>query len=177
MTACRWTRLLDIWDSLSRMGMRCRQTPARPDAPRPHGPGRHPQTPAPPLEADRGGRGVRPLRAGSTRRRPAREVDHIAWQTSTRRERLPRNWDQLRAHTRDRAGGRCEATAHHPDCDGWGTDADHITPGDDHTPGNLQWLSPPCHQAKTAGEAADRNRERAAQRRRPNEQHPGRIAP
>lgn len=100
----------------------------------------------------------------------------MAWDTSTRRQRLPRNWAQLRAQTKRRAGGRCQAIDHAPGCDGWGVDADHITPGDDHTLANLQWLSRECHDAKTRHENAEANRARAKLRRHPQEQHPGLIS-
>lgn len=98
----------------------------------------------------------------------------MAWSTSDRRQRLPADWDTIRAHVKTRAQGRCQAEVHDPRCDGRGTDADHITPGDDHSLSNLQWLSGPCHRAKTARESAARNTARAAQRIRP-EQHPGAI--
>lgn len=96
----------------------------------------------------------------------------MAWSTSDRRRRLPAGWDAIRAQVRDRAHGACQARVHDPRCNGRGSDADHIVPGDDHSLPNLQWLSGPCHRAKTAREAADRNRARAAMRIRP-EQHPG----
>jgi 5-methylcytosine-specific restriction protein A len=96
----------------------------------------------------------------------------MAWATSTRRQRLPDDWPAIRAEVRNRAGGRCEAQHHVPECDGIGTDADHIRQGDDHSLANLQWLSRPCHKAKTARESAARNRARAAQRKR-TERHPG----
>jgi 5-methylcytosine-specific restriction protein A len=63
---------------------------------------------------------------------------------------------------------------HAKQCDGIGTDADHIQPGDNHHLDNLQWLSEPCHRAKTAAEAAARNQARTRARLRPTEQHPGR---
>ena len=95
----------------------------------------------------------------------------MAWSTSTRRHRLPTNWPTLRTQARDRAGDQCQATTHHPHCNGIGTDADHITPGDNHTLDNLAWLSTECHKAKTAAETAARNKARS--RKRPEEQHPG----
>ncbi len=98
----------------------------------------------------------------------------MAWATSDRRARLPRNWGAIRSQVKDRARGRCQADTHHPDCDGVGTDADHITPGDDHTLTNLQWLSEPCHKAKTARETAQRNQARARMRYR-TEHHPGSL--
>ena len=86
------------------------------------------------------------------------------WHGSTRKQRLPPNWATLRTQTETRAHGRCEATRigrhHHTDCTGFGTDCDHITPGDDHSPQNLCWLSHPCHKAKTADESRTRNRAR-----------------
>lgn len=100
----------------------------------------------------------------------------MAWETSTRRSRLPPNWDSdIRPAVKRRANGLCQAAEHARDCDGTGTDADHIIPGDDHGMGNLQWLSRPCHDAKTARETAARNTKRASMRVRPAERHPGEI--
>lgn len=98
----------------------------------------------------------------------------MAWHTSTRAQRLPPNWPVLRADTIRRARGRCEAKRHHPQCDGTGTEVDHITPGDDHRPTNLQALSTACHKAKTARETAARNSRYARMRKR-SETHPGAI--
>jgi 5-methylcytosine-specific restriction protein A len=98
----------------------------------------------------------------------------MAWETSTRRTRLPADWKARRAAARRRAGGRCEGTlTDGTRCPNQGTDADHLIPGDDHSPANLRWLCRPCHIAKTTAEAAARNRARAAARRRPPERHPG----
>lgn len=99
----------------------------------------------------------------------------MAWSTSDRRARLPADWAAIRRAVKRRANGRCEAEQHHPDCDGIGTDADHKTAGDNHSLENLQWLSKPCHWAKTKRENAARNKQQAALKRRPAEQHPGRI--
>ncbi len=95
------------------------------------------------------------------------------WVSSTRKARLPRNWAQLVAATRARAGGRCEAAEHVSDCTGIGTDCDHISRGDDHRMTNLQWLSRPCHDAKTHREALEAIRARTALARHPRERHPG----
>lgn len=100
----------------------------------------------------------------------------MPWSTSDRRERLPRNWQSIRAKVKARAHGLCEADRHDPRCDGIGTDADHIKAGDHHELTNLQWLSEPCHRAKTARESAERNRQQARLKRRPTEPHPGLIA-
>ena len=95
----------------------------------------------------------------------------MAWAGSTRSARLPRNWPQLRRAVKKRAGGLCEAHPHHPDCNGVGTECDHIHPGDDHRLANLQWLSPPCHRAKTLSEATEARATRS--RKRTPAPHPG----
>ena len=89
----------------------------------------------------------------------------MPWSSSDRRQRLPKDWPKRRAAVKRRAGGRCEAAVHVPECDGIGTDCDHIKAGDDHSLANLQWLSLPCHKAKTAAERPSR--------KRPAEKHPG----
>lgn len=96
------------------------------------------------------------------------------WAGSTRRQRLPANWPQIVREIKRRARGRCQATTHHPHCTGEGTDVDHIIEGDDHRLANLQLLSTICHRAKTAREAAERNRAKVTGRKRP-ERHPGTI--
>lgn len=93
-----------------------------------------------------------------------------AWAGSTRRRRLPSNWEAIRAKVKARAHGRCEALAHVPDCDRIGTQCDHIKAGDDHSMRNLQWISAPCHAAKTR---ADNGGIRPVNR--PPEPHPGSL--
>lgn len=95
----------------------------------------------------------------------------MPWSTSNRRSRLPRDWPARVAATKQRARGRCEATIHDPRCDGCGRECDHRNPGDDHELSNLQWLSTPCHRAKTQAES------QAARipRQRPKPPHPGVI--
>ena len=73
----------------------------------------------------------------------------MAWERSTRHDRLPDNWGELRASCRHNAQGRCQALVHDPDCTGVGVECDHINQGDDHSLANLQWLSTPCHARKT----------------------------
>ncbi|WP_148046098.1 HNH endonuclease [Nocardioides marmoriginsengisoli] len=73
----------------------------------------------------------------------------MSWANSTRHDRLPDNWDELRAECERLAKGRCQAKVHVPECNGIGTDCDHIEQGDDHSQENLQWLSRPCHDRKT----------------------------
>lgn len=81
-------------------------------------------------------------------------------QYSTRRSRLPADWPKLRAQVKKRAGGRCEAGTHEPNCDGTGVQCDHVVAGDNHSLTNLQWLSKQCHQAKSNRENRARNRAR-----------------
>jgi len=99
----------------------------------------------------------------------------MAWSTSDRRHRLPKDWPTVKTQVKARAHGRCEATHHHPHCDGHGTEVDHINPGDNHDLANLQLLSQLCHQVKTDSETAARNKLNAKLRRKPTEEHPGRI--
>lgn len=95
------------------------------------------------------------------------------WADSTRRSRLPSDWPQRRAKVKARAQGRCQAAVHEPECNGVGSECDHVIAGDDHSLDNLQWLSKPCHSAKTKREAqAARQHE---SRTRPAEAHPGKI--
>ena len=107
------------------------------------------------------------------------------WQGSTRKTRLPSDWQSRRKRVRMRAHGRCEgpigddgARVHDaPRCMRQGTDCDHIAPGDDHDLSNLQWLCAPCHARKTQAEARSAGIERQRLRKRPSEVHPGAIIP
>lgn len=65
----------------------------------------------------------------------------------------------------------CEAKVHDSKCDGVGAQCDHVTPGDDHSLANLQWLSAACHLAKTLREAQQALG--IVGRQRPGEVHPG----
>jgi 5-methylcytosine-specific restriction enzyme A len=90
------------------------------------------------------------------------------WAGSTRRERLPANWEsQIRPAVLARDGYRCQIR-YSDVCVGAATDADHIERGDDHRMENLQAACGPCHQRKSSQEGA------AARPRlhRPPEQHP-----
>lgn len=101
----------------------------------------------------------------------------MPWDTSNRRARLPANWPELIAATRRRAHGRCQGIhlpglpVHHPDCDGTGSECDHIIPGDNHHPSNLAWLNTHCHALKSSAEGTAARR---AKSQRPKRRHPGR---
>jgi 5-methylcytosine-specific restriction enzyme A len=95
-----------------------------------------------------------------------------AWAGSTRRQRLPRDWPQLRAAVLTRDGGVCHV------CGGPGADeVDHVVPGDNHRLENLAAIHDrPCHRRKSAREGnAARGRsgstdapiDRSAKARRP----------
>jgi 5-methylcytosine-specific restriction protein A len=100
-------------------------------------------------------------------------TDHKPWATSTRRSRLPKDWAKRRAAAKARAHGMCQASVHEPQCNGIGSECDHITPSDNHALANLQWLSAPCHLAKTLREAGQASGVRG--RLRPPDVHPGKI--
>lgn len=97
------------------------------------------------------------------------------WSGSTRKQRLPRDWEERRAAVSARAGGRCEATMRDDTrCVEPGTDCDHVRRGDDHALTNLQWLCGWHHDKKTAREAAEaRSRMHIPSARKPREKHPG----
>lgn len=97
----------------------------------------------------------------------------MAWQTSNRRRRLPKNWPHIRRAILERDHGQCqhvrEDTGHR--CLAPATDVDHINRGDDHRPSNLQALCAWHHKHKSAMEGGHAS---AAARRRDNGfTHPG----
>lgn len=86
----------------------------------------------------------------------------MAWDGSTRRSRLPKDWPAIRRRIIRRDGGVC--TALYSDgrrCELPGTDVDHIVPGDDHRDANLRLLCAWHHRQKSSsagGSAAARTR-------------------
>jgi 5-methylcytosine-specific restriction endonuclease McrA len=91
------------------------------------------------------------------------------WHTSTRKSRLPGDWERRRK----------QQLAMQPICMICGvresTAVDHIEPMTDrHEPEDLQSVCEPCHRQKTAREAAAfRAAARGPGRARPDERHPG----
>lgn len=93
------------------------------------------------------------------------------WAGSTRRERLPPDWNAPagpRARVFARPDGRVCALRFDGICVGYATEVDHKLRGDDHRDCNLQPACGPCHRHKSALEGAAA-RPRA---RRPPEKHP-----
>jgi 5-methylcytosine-specific restriction endonuclease McrA len=70
------------------------------------------------------------------------------WAGSTRRQRLPPDWDRRRRTVIDR-DPICRICAN-----ALSAEVDHIAPGDNHDLENLQGLCKPCHRDKTQAEAA-----------------------
>lgn len=102
----------------------------------------------------------------------------MAWEGSTRKARLPSDWQRRRLRVLRRDGYRCQA--HNPEtggvCGEFAHECDHIERGDDHDESNLQALCRWHHARKTAREAAEARRPRERQQR-PAEPHPGLIEP
>lgn len=84
----------------------------------------------------------------------------MSWSTSTRKSRLPENWEALRLEVRDRAGGRCEYADANGRCPNIGNQCDHIIRGDDHSKANLQWLCTKHHAIKSSREGGSAKRRR-----------------
>lgn len=89
------------------------------------------------------------------------ERNRPAWRGSTRRDRLPANWGQLRADAKVR---NPRQVCHWCGLPG-GTSLDHKQRGDDHRPENLDWIhdrqdveagrsARNCHGEKTGAEGA-----------------------
>lgn len=90
------------------------------------------------------------------------------WIDSSRRDRLPADWPQIRLRILVRDGYRCRLSFDDI-CIRTATEADHIKAGDDHREQNLQAACTPCHRRKSSSEG------NAARLRlnRPAEKHPG----
>lgn len=116
----------------------------------------------------------------------------MAWTTSTRRQRLPNNWNKLRQQVLQRHNNKCAGLPHpmgsptqkaggtHTPTGRWhaagcnrhATDVDHITAGDNHSIDNLQPLSRACHHAKTTAETLARTATRRAMTQHKHAPHP-----
>ena len=81
----------------------------------------------------------------------------MAWSTSNRRSRLPKNWQALRHRVMKRDGHRCTAAITLPDgsrrrCPDAATDVDHVIAGDNHALDNLRAICRWHHDRKSAQE-------------------------
>lgn len=95
----------------------------------------------------------------------------MSWYTSDRLERLPSDWDSIRAKVLRR-----DPVCKDPEgCTAESEEADHIERGDDHRLANLQGLCSHHHAKKSAREGNDAKARLKALRKRPVERHPGRI--
>lgn len=95
------------------------------------------------------------------------------WAGSDRRAELPDDWADRRAHVLERDGYRCQWREHGQPCGARASDVDHVQPGSDHRPANLQALCRHHHAAKSSREG---NAARWQHRRtRAPERHPGLI--
>ena len=79
---------------------------------------------------------------------PCEQHARKAWAGSTRRQRLPRGWDKIRRSIL-RRDPICQVCLN-----ALSVEVDHIQPGDNHHPDNLQGICKRCHTRKTQDEAA-----------------------
>ena len=93
------------------------------------------------------------------------------WKGSTRRARLPIEWDRIRRKVLKSADGLCQIRTQ--GCEGLATAVDHVVAGDDHRLSNLQATCSNCHTKKTNFENKQRLTKKMAARKRPTEGHPG----
>lgn len=99
----------------------------------------------------------------------------MPWTSSDRRAHLPRNWATIRARILKRDRWTCQLRD--PGCTIRATEVDHIGDRDNHTPANLRAACPACHTRRTGIQAKAAQRAVAARSRRPDEPHPGLVAP
>lgn len=101
------------------------------------------------------------------------------WAGSTRRERLPADWQALRAKVHRRDGSKCQVRlSSGAICGEVAVDVDHIRAGDDHSLSNLRCICDWHHKEKSSREGgqayyAKLKRSRAKFRR--VEAHPGML--
>ena len=97
----------------------------------------------------------------------------MAWDgTSDRSERLPSDWPIRRLRVLRAASYRCQVKTDGMPCGEPANEVDHIEPGADDRPENLQAICRWHHGRKSSAEGAAARRPRPTQRREP-ERHPG----
>lgn len=94
----------------------------------------------------------------------------MAWTTSNRKQRLPRNWIQLREACLKAANYRCQWVREDTSrrCGEYANQADHVRAMDDKSP--LQALCEYHHSRKSSAEGG---RAAAAARKAATKRHPG----
>jgi 5-methylcytosine-specific restriction protein A len=100
----------------------------------------------------------------------------MAWEGSTRHDRLPADWPDTRVRILNRDGHRCQHQRVDTGkvCGVMATDVDHIHRGDDHRDENLQALCTWHHRKKSGREGGlASGAARAAKRAREAPSHPG----
>ncbi|TSB25294.1 HNH endonuclease [Streptomyces benahoarensis] len=98
----------------------------------------------------------------------------MQWAGSGRRVQLPSDWAVRRLSVLKRDGFQCRGVLRDTGvrCTAPATDVDHIVPGDNHNPANLQALCRWHYARKSSAEGAAARR-RPVSRRRPVGRHPG----
>ncbi len=96
------------------------------------------------------------------------------WKDSTRRNRLPRDWEARRRRVLLRDGNACQVKSETGIyCNAPANEVDHIERGDDHSLTNLRAICTPHHRAKSSAEGVAARAAKRASRARPDEPHPG----
>lgn len=98
----------------------------------------------------------------------------MPWETSTRRQRLPKNWSAIRQRVFRRDRDLCQVTLEDTGtiCGEPATEVDHIIPGDNHDLSNLQAICTWHHRRKSSAEGAAARTKFESRYRKP-EAHPG----
>lgn len=103
----------------------------------------------------------------------------MSWTNSTRRDRLPPDWESIRRRILRRDGRMCQwVLTDGTMCLDSATEVDHKQRGDDHRDANLQALCPMHHARKSAGEGGEAkasHMQKMDKRFRRSEEHPGAL--
>jgi len=103
----------------------------------------------------------------------------MPWTNSSRRDRLPPEWPQIRRRILRRDGYMCQWVLRDGTlCLDSATDVDHKQRGDDHREENLQSLCPMHHARKSAGEGGEAkasHMKRMESHFKRTEDHPGAL--
>lgn len=96
-----------------------------------------------------------------------------AWNGSTRRARLPKDWPRIRARVLRRDRHSCTMTfSDGRICGAPANQVDHVEPGDDHGMANLRALCEWCHTHKSSSEGGTAAALTRVRTHRPKPTHP-----